>query len=74
MSSSSAAAKADAVHYRIRLNHSSQPAGRIEPATDAERIQGQIDRGEVRVGPDAAREIAARIEAAGGFWGPRRDT
>lgn len=44
----------------------------IRPMTDAEREQGQIDRGEVRVGPAAAREIAARVESGGGFWGPRR--
>lgn len=42
--------------------------GTLRPATDAERVQGQIERGEVRAGPDAAREIAARIEADGGFW------
>lgn len=46
---------------------------KIEGMTDAERIQGQIDRGEVRVGPEAAREIARRIEDEGGFWGPRKD-
>jgi hypothetical protein len=43
----------------------------IPPTTDAERVQGQIDRGEVRADADAAREIAARIEAEGGFWAPR---
>lgn len=33
------------------------------PMEDNERILGQIERGEVRVGPDAAREIAARHQA-----------
>jgi DNA-binding FadR family transcriptional regulator len=32
------------------------------PMEDHERVLGQIERGEVRVGPDAAREIAARHE------------
>ncbi|MFJ2477056.1 hypothetical protein ACIOWI_29475 [Streptomyces sp. NPDC087659] len=39
------------------------------PTTDAERVLGQIERGEVRVGPDAAREIAARHQTAyGEVW------
>lgn len=39
------------------------------PTSDAERVLGQIERGEVRVGPDAAREIAARHQAAyGEVW------
>ncbi|GAA2107553.1 hypothetical protein [Streptomyces synnematoformans] len=43
--------------------------GRILPQRDEERILGQIDRGEVRAGRDAAREIAARHEAAyGDVW------
>jgi hypothetical protein len=33
---------------------------------DAERVLGQIERGEVRAGPEAAREIAAKAEAAYG--------
>ncbi|MFI1677002.1 hypothetical protein [Streptomyces sp. NPDC020607] len=44
--------------------------------TDSERVLGQIERGEIRVGRDAAREIAARAEAAyGAAWhrGPRAD-
>lgn len=41
----------------------------IEQSADTERVLGQIERGEVRAGPDAAREIAARAEAAyGGAW------
>lgn len=37
--------------------------------TDTDRILGQIERGEIRVGTDAAREIAARHEAAyGAAW------
>ena len=42
--------------------------GHLTPTSDADRIQGQIDRGEIRTGPDAAREIATRIENEGGFW------
>ncbi|MFF3151894.1 hypothetical protein [Streptomyces sp. NPDC057910] len=41
----------------------------MKTVTDAERVLGQIERGECRVGPDAAREIAARHEAAyGAAW------
>lgn len=47
-------------------------AGEITPTTDAQRVQGQIDRGEVDASADAARAIAARIESEGGFWGPRK--
>lgn len=37
--------------------------------TDAERILGQLERGEIRCGRDAAREIAARAEKAyGAAW------
>lgn len=44
-------------------------SGRIEPLGDAARILGQIERGEIRCGPDAAREIAARHEDAyGAAW------
>lgn len=42
--------------------------GHVAPMSDADRIQGQIDRGEIRTGPGAAREIAQRIENEGGFW------
>jgi hypothetical protein len=42
--------------------------GHVTPMSDADRIQGQIDRDEIRTGPDAAREIATRIENEGGFW------
>jgi hypothetical protein len=41
------------------------------PQYDSDRILGQIERSEIRTGPEAAREIAQRIEAQGGFWGPR---
>lgn len=41
----------------------------MRPMADHERVLGQIERGEVRAGPDAAREIAARHEAAyGDVW------
>lgn len=52
--------------------NSKEGAGQIRPTTEAERVLGQIERGEVRAGPEAAREIARRIEDEGGFWGPRR--
>lgn len=43
--------------------------GHVPPTTDAERVLGQIERGEVRAGPDAAREIAARQQAQyGDVW------
>ncbi|MFH9403315.1 hypothetical protein ACH4JS_26720 [Streptomyces sp. NPDC017638] len=38
----------------------------LMPMRDHERVLGQIERGEVRVGPDTAREIAARAEVAYG--------
>ena len=45
------------------------------PMTDTDRVLGQIERGEVRAGADAARQIAARHQAAYGdsVWGPNRD-
>ncbi|MFI6251456.1 hypothetical protein [Streptomyces sp. NPDC051016] len=36
---------------------------RIHPSPDTERVLGQIERGEIRCGRDAAREIAARHQA-----------
>jgi hypothetical protein len=43
--------------------------GAITPPTDAERVLGQIERGEVRAGPEAAREIARRQERQyGDVW------
>lgn len=38
----------------------------MAPTTDAERVLGQIQRGELRCGRDAAREIAAHQEEAYG--------
>lgn len=41
----------------------------MTPMTDAERVLGQIERDEIRCGPDAAREIAALHEKAyGDAW------
>lgn len=41
----------------------------IEQSADTERVLGQIARGEVRAGRDAAREIAAKAEAQyGDVW------
>ncbi|MEO3978835.1 hypothetical protein [Streptomyces sp. CAU 1734] len=43
--------------------------GQIRALSDSERILGQIERGEVRAGPSAAREIAARHQKAyGDVW------
>lgn len=36
--------------------------------TDVDRLWLQVDTGQVRIGPDAAREIARRIEKGHGFW------
>ncbi|MEV0525990.1 hypothetical protein AB0I66_21375 [Streptomyces sp. NPDC050439] len=38
----------------------------IEQSADTERVLGQIERGEVRAGRDAAREIATKAETAYG--------
>ncbi|WP_171108660.1 MULTISPECIES: hypothetical protein [unclassified Streptomyces] len=48
---------------------------RVQPTTDTHRVLGQIERGEIRCGADAAREIAARHQAAYGdaVWGPDND-
>lgn len=43
-------------------------APKKQPSTDAERIIGQIERGEVDASPEAAMQIAQRIEDEGGFW------
>ncbi|MFC8424002.1 hypothetical protein ACFUN7_24510 [Streptomyces sp. NPDC057236] len=45
------------------------------PMTDTERVLGQIERGEVRAGAEAARQIAAKHQAAYGdsVWGPNHD-
>lgn len=47
----------------------------MKATTDTERVLGQMERGEIRAGADAAREIAARHQAAYGdaVWGPNRD-
>lgn len=39
---------------------------RVRMSDDAERVLGQIERGEIRCGADAAREIAARHQEAYG--------
>lgn len=41
------------------------PRGTVTPMSDADRILGQIRRGEVIAGPEGAREIAARLEGRG---------
>jgi hypothetical protein len=40
--------------------------GYVRPLSDEEHVLGQAERGEVQIGPDAARRIAARHEAAYG--------
>lgn len=47
----------------------------VAPSADTERILGQINRGEIRCGADAAREIAAKHQAAYGdaVWGPDKN-
>lgn len=42
--------------------------GSVNRPTDSKRIKNQIANHTVRVGPDAAREIALRIEDRHGFW------
>ncbi|CAM5591964.1 hypothetical protein [Streptomyces purpurascens] len=39
---------------------------RVQQTSDTQRVLGQIERGEIRCGADAAREIAARHETAYG--------
>lgn len=63
------------------MSRTTRPVGpddrrRIQPPSDSQRLLGQIERGEVRANPDAAREIAARHQAAYGdaVWGPAPDT
>lgn len=52
-------------------NKDPETRGHVRPESDSERVMGQIDRGEVRAGPEAAREIAARHQEAYGaeVWG-----
>ncbi|MFF7553623.1 hypothetical protein ACFZA9_12135 [Streptomyces olivaceus] len=47
----------------------------VRPSADAVRVLGQIERGEIRCGADAAREIAASHQAAYGdaVWGMDED-
>lgn len=40
--------------------------------TEFKRLGNQVTLGWARIGPDAARKIARRIEDQGGFWGPRK--
>lgn len=46
-------------------------AGKVTPLPDGERQLERAELGEIEIGSDAARKIAADIEAQGGFWGPR---
>lgn len=47
--------------------------GHIAPLRHDEKVLMQIEHHEVDASPDAARQIARRITAQGGFWGPRKD-
>jgi hypothetical protein len=50
-------------------NKDPETKGHVRPESDAERILGQIERGEVTAGPEGARKIAARHEEAyGDVW------
>jgi hypothetical protein len=40
----------------------------LRPWTEHRRLMYQVREGKVRIGPDAAREIAKRIERQHGFW------
>ncbi|MFE5681684.1 hypothetical protein [Streptomyces sp. NPDC056512] len=52
-----------------RTHVSRSDGRRTRQSVDTTRVLGQIERGEVRAGPDAAREIAAKQEAAyGAAW------
>jgi hypothetical protein len=48
----------------------------VTPTSDSDRVLGQIERGDMWCGPDAARRIAARAMDAYGnaVWGPNPDT
>lgn len=53
----------------MAIRPSDRDARCARPMSDSERVLGQIARGEVRAGPEAAREIAARHqEAYGDVW------
>lgn len=43
----------------------------VRVPTQAESLITRAWVGQIRIGSDAAREIAQRIESEGGFWGPR---
>jgi hypothetical protein len=46
-----------------------KPGASIQPMRDCDRVVGQIERGEVLAGPEGARAIAAKHEAAyGDVW------
>ena len=42
--------------------------GLVNVPTASEHLHEQVRTGRVRIGPEAAREIARRIEDQGGFW------
>ena len=47
--------------------------GKINPLPDGDRQIERADLEEHRIGAEAAREIAKKIEDEGGFWGPRKN-
>jgi len=40
--------------------------------TEFARLDVEVILNRTKLGPDAARKIAQRIEDQGGFWGPRK--
>jgi hypothetical protein len=48
--------------------------GRVHPLPSGERQLERAELGEHRIGREAAREIAKKIEDKGGFWGKRKDS
>lgn len=55
------------------LYQEDQTLGSARHRTEFSKIQNEVTLNQVYIGPEAAREIAQRIEAEGGFWGPRMD-
>lgn len=52
-----------------KREHNTAGNRHVRPETDAERVLGQIERGEVVAGPEGARAIARRHqEAYGDVW------
>lgn len=61
---------------RVDARYVGTPRKDTPVMNDATRVLGQIKRGEILAGPEAARRIAARHQAAYGdaVWGPKKET